>query len=177
MEIAGCVVKRGKMATKQGFTAAAALWFLLSNSGANVCAQSMAREDRVIAPALRPAVSESETSATRQNPPAIFIAKIIGTTDASEVASNRRIIVDPAMTQGDSIFVQPVRPASFADQANGALEKVTATKAEKPLVTHTSNTVTLWDEIAPPVPAPVPVDAAARSTPGDVANSGARRTQ
>jgi hypothetical protein len=40
-----------------------------------------------------------------------------------------------------------------------------------------SNSVTLWDEIAPPVPAPVPVDAAARATPGDVANSGVRRTQ
>jgi hypothetical protein len=177
MEIAGCAVKRGKTTTKHGFTAAAALWFVLSNSGANVCAQSIASGDHVITPALRPSMSESETSAIRQYPPATLIEKIIGNTDASEAASNGSIIVDLAMTQGDPAFVQSVRPAPFADQPNSALEKVTVSNTEKSLVTHTSNSVTLWDEIAPPVPAPVPVDAAAHSTPGDVANSGARRTQ
>jgi hypothetical protein len=177
MEITDRAVMRDKTATKYRFAAATTLWFLLSNSAANVCAQSIASGDRVIAPALHPVVSKSETSTARQNPPAGFIERIIGNTPTSEAESNGRIIVDSATTQGDPTFVRPVHTPQSADPSNGGLEKVTATSAEKPIGTHMSTSVTLWDEIAPPLPAPVPVDAAARAAPNEEANSGARRTQ
>jgi len=80
------------------------------------------------------------------------------------------------MEQGPPASVQPIASAPLPVRSDTALEKVTATREEAPVAAHTTS-VTLWDEIAPPVPAPVPVDAASRSAPGDVASVGTQRTQ
>jgi hypothetical protein len=176
MESAGCVVEWENNATRHKFAVLSTMWFVLSSSAANVCAQNIADEDRMIQPTVQPLVSESETFAARSKPPAIFMEKIIGSPDAGEAASNGRIIVNPVMEQGQSGSIQPIASAPRAIHADTTLEKVTATKETSPPITHT-NSVTLWDEIAPPVPAPVPTDAATRAAPGDVANAGTQRTQ
>jgi hypothetical protein len=176
MESTGCVVKRENTATAHKIAVIGAVWFVLSSSGDNVCAQNNANEDRVIQPASPRLVSEYETFATRPNPPAIFMERKIGSADAGEAGSNERIIVNPAMEREQPASVQPIASAPLAVQADTTLEKVTATREESPVTVHTTS-VTLWDEIAPPVPAPVPVDAGTHSAPGDVASAGAQRTQ
>ncbi len=176
MESTGCVVEWENNATKHQFAVVTTMWFVLSSSAANVCAQNIADEDRMIQPTVQQLVSEYETFATRSKPPAIFMEKIIGSSDAGEAASNGRIIVNPVMEQGESASIQPIASAPLAIHADTTLEKVTATKETSPPITHT-NSVTLWDEIAPPVPAPIPTDAATRAAPGDVANASTQRTQ
>ncbi|MGX7004062.1 hypothetical protein ACSOSP_30450 [Caballeronia sp. KNU42] len=99
----------------------------------------------------------------------------IGSTGAGEAASNEHIVVNPAIGTEQHASVQPIASAPLPVRADGALEKVTATRAESPVAAHTTN-VTLWDEVAPPVRAPIPVDAATRSAPGDVASTGTQRT-
>ncbi len=176
MESTGCVVEWENNATRHQFAVVTTMWFVLSSSAANVCAQNIADEDRMIQPTVQQLVSEYETFATRSKPPAIFMEKIIGSSDAGDAASNGRIIVNPVMKQGESASIQPIASAPLAIHADTTLEKVTATKETSPPITHT-NSVTLWDEIAPPVPAPIPTDAATRAAPGDVANAGTQRTQ
>jgi hypothetical protein len=176
MESAGSVVKPEITASQLKVAVISAAWFVLSSSAANVCAQNTANDDRVIQSKSRPVVSEYETFATRQNPPAIFMERKIGSADAGEVASNEHIIVNPAMEAEQPASVQPIASAPLPVRADTALEKVTATREESPMVEHTTN-VTLWDEIAPPVRAPIPVDAATRSAPGDVASAGTQRAQ
>jgi hypothetical protein len=176
MESTGCVSEWENNTTRHKFAVVSTMWFVLSSSAANVCAQNIANEDRMIQPTVQPLVSEYETFATRPKPPAIVMEKTIGSFDAGEAAPNGRIIVNPVMEQGEPASVRPIASAPLAVHADTTLEKVTATKETSPLITHT-NSVTLWDEIAPPVPAPAPNDAATRATPGDVANAGTQRTQ
>ena len=176
MESTGCVVKRENTATRLKVAVISAAWFVLSSSAANVCAQNTANDDRVIHSKSRPVVFEYETSATRQNPPAIFMERKIGSADTGEAASNEHIIVNPAMEAEQPASIQPIASAPLPVRAGTTLEKVTATREESPVAEHTTN-VTLWDEIAPPVRAPIPVDAATRSAPGDVASVGSQRTQ
>lgn len=176
MESTGCVVKRENTAPRLRVAVISAAWFVLSSSAANVCAQNNASEDSVIQPASRAVVSEYETFATRQNPPAIFTERKTPGADAGEAASNERIIVNPVMGAERPASVQRIASAPLAVRANTSVEKVTATREELPVTAHATS-VTLWDEIAPPVPAPVPADAATRSSPGDVASAGAQRTQ
>ena len=99
----------------------------------------------------------------------------IGSASAGEAASNEHIIVNPAMAAGQPASVQPIASAPLPVLADAAREKVTAIREESPVAAHTTN-VTLWDEVAPPVRAPIPVDAATRSAPGDVASAGTQRT-
>jgi hypothetical protein len=176
MESTGCVVKRENTATRHKVAVISAAWLVLGSSAANVCAQNITNDDRVIQPKSRPIVSEYETFATRPNPPAIFRERRIGSADAGEAASNEHIIVNPVMDAEQPASIQPIASAPLAVRADTTLEKVTATREESPVTAHTTN-VTLWDEIAPPVPAPIPVDAAARSAPGDVASVGSQRAQ
>jgi hypothetical protein len=175
MESTGCVVEWENNATRHKLAVISTMWFVLSSSAANVCAQNIADEDRMIQPTVQPLVSEYETFATRPKPPAIFMEKTIGSSDAGEAASNGCIILNPVMEQGEPASIQPIASAPLAIHADTTLEKVTATKEASPPATHT-NSVTLWDEIAPPVPAPVPADTATRATPGDVANVGTQGT-
>jgi hypothetical protein len=176
MKSTGRVVKRENTATAHKIAVISAAWFVLSSSAANVCAQNAANEDRVIQPASSLVVSGYETFVTRPNPPAIFMERKIGSSDAGEAVSNERIIVNPVKEREQPASLQPIASAPLAVQAGTTLEKVTATREVSPVTAHTTS-VTLWDEIAPPVPAPVPADAATRSAPGDVASAGAQRTQ
>ena len=176
MESTGCVVKRENTATAHKIAVISAVWFVLSSSAENVCAQNTANDDRVIQPKSASVLSEYETFATRPNPPDIFMERKIGSADTGEAASNGRIIVNPVMEREPPASVQPIASAPLPVRSDTALEKVTATREESPVTTHTTS-VTLWDEIAPPVPAPVPVDAGTHSSPGDVASAGAQRTQ
>jgi len=176
MESTGCVVKRENTATAHKIAVISAVCFVLSSSADNVCAQNTANDDRVIQPTSLPVVSEYETFVTRPNPPAIFMERKIGSGNAGEAASNERIIVNPVMEREQPASVQPIASAPLAVRADTTLEKVTATTEESPATAHTTS-VTLWDEIAPPVPAPVPVDAGTHSTPGDVASAGSQRAQ
>jgi len=174
MESTGCVVIRENTAARIKVAVISAAWFVLGSSAANVCAQNSANEDRMIQPMSRSVVSGYETFATRTNPPAIFMERNIGSSDAGEAASNGSIIVDPVMERGQPASIQPIASAPLAVQGGTSVEKVTATSETSPLPTHATS-VTLWDEIAPP--APVPADSATRSSPGDVASTGAQRTQ
>lgn len=176
MESTGRVVKRENTATAHKIAVISAACFLLGSLADNVCAQNAANEDRVIQPTSPAVMSGYETFVTRPNPSAIFMERKIGSADAGEAASNERIIVNPAMEREQPASVQPIASAPLAVQADTTLEKVTATTEESPATAHTTS-VTLWDEISPPVPAPVPVDAATRVTPGDVASAGSQRTQ
>lgn len=176
MESTGCVVKRENTAFRLKVAVISAAWLVVGSSAANVCAQNTANDDRVIQPKSRPVVSEYETSATRQNPPAIFMERKIGSADAVDAASREHVIVNPAMEAEQPASVQRISSAPLSARSDTALEKVTATSEESPVAAHTTN-VTLWDEIAPPVRAPVPVDAAARSAPGNVASVGTQRPQ
>jgi len=174
MESTGCVVIRENTAARIKVAVISAAWFVLGSSAANVCAQNSANEDRMIQPMSRSVVSGYETFATRTNPPAIFMERNIGSSYAGEVASNGSIIVDPVMERGQPASIQLIASAPLAVQGGTSVEKVTATRETSPLPTHATS-VTLWDEIAPP--APVPADSATRSSPGDVASTGAQRTQ
>jgi hypothetical protein len=176
MESTGCVVKRENTATRVKAAAISVTWFVLSSPAANVCAQNNASEDRVIQPVSREAMSEYETFAIRQNPPAIFTERKIAGTDARAAVSNERIIVNPVTETEQPASVQRIESAPLAVPTEIAVKKVTASREESPVNARAAS-VTLWDEIAPPVPAPVPVDAATRSAPGDVASVGAQRTQ
>ena len=176
MESTRRVVKRENIAATYKIAVISAAWFVLSSSADNVCAQNTSSEDRVIQSASRPIVSGYETFGTRPNPPAIYTERNIGSLAAGEAASNERIIVNSVMEQEKPASVQRIASAPLAVRADTTLEKVTATRAESSVTEHTTS-VTLWDEIAPPVPAPVPADAATRSSPGDVASAGAQRTQ
>ena len=176
MESTGRVVIRENTAASIKVAVISAAWFVLGSSAANVCAQNSANEDRLIQPTSRPVVSGYETFATRTNPPAIFRERNIGSSDAGEAAPNGSIIVDPVMERGQPASIQPIASAPLAVQGGASVEKVTATRETSPLPTHAAS-VTLWDEIAPPVPAPVPADSATRSSPGDVASTGTQRAQ
>jgi hypothetical protein len=176
MERSGCVVKQENTARAHKLAVMSAAWFVLSSSAANVCAQNNANDDRVIQPTSALIVSEYETFVTRPNPPAIFMERKIGSADAGEAASNERIIVNPVMEEELAASVQPIASAPLAVRADITLEKVTATTDESPVAAHTTS-VTLWDEIPPPVPAPVPVEAVTRSAPGNVASAGTQKTR
>ena len=176
MESTGCVVKRENTATAHKIAVISAVCFVLSSSADNVCAQNTANDDRVIQPTSALIVSEYETFVTRPNPPAIFMERKIGSADAGEAASNERIIVNPVMEEELAASVQPIASAPLAVRADITLEKVTATTDESPVAAHTTS-VTLWDEIPPPVPAPVPVEAVTRSAPGNVASAGTQKTR
>ncbi|MEA3091815.1 MAG: hypothetical protein QOJ04_3157 [Caballeronia sp.] len=176
MESTGGVVKQENTATAHKVAVISAAWFVLSSSADNVCAQNNANDDRMIQPTSPFVVSGNETFVTRPNPPAIFTERKIGSAQAGEAASNERIIVNPVMEREQPASVQPIASAPLAVRAGTTLEKVTATREGSPVTAHTTS-VTLWDEIAPPVPAPAPVDAGTRSAPGDVASAGSQRAQ
>jgi hypothetical protein len=176
MERTGCVIKRENTATRLKIAVISAGWFVLSGSAANVCAQNNAGEDRVIPPVSQTVVSEYETFTTSQNPPAIFTEGKTPAAGGGEAASNERIIVNPVMGPERPASVQRISSAPLAVQVDIEVEKVTSTRDESAAAAHAPS-VTLWDEIAPPMPAPVPVDAAARSAPGNVASAGAPRTR
>lgn len=176
MESARCVAKRENTATAHKIAAISAVCFVLSSSAENVCAQNAANNDTVIHPISSSGVSGYETFVTRPNPPAIITGRKNGSGDAGEAASNERIIVNPVMEREQPASIQPIASAPHALRDAASVEKVTATREESPVAGHTTS-VTLWDEIAPPVPAPVPSDAATRSTPGDVASAATQRAQ
>jgi hypothetical protein len=181
MEITNSAGKCGKNAVPQRFAAVATAWIVLGSSGGNVCAQSAVNHNRVIIPAFEtgsvPSMSGFETSLTPTNPPAIFKEQFIGKIDWRKSASNSLIIHDSAIAQIDPALIHSVRAASFAGRDDGAFEKVTVTDGWTPVLPHPPTSVTLWDEIAPPVPAHVPSDATVHSTPNDVADTEARTTQ
>jgi len=176
MESTGCVVKRENTATAHKIAVISAACFVLSSSADNVCAQNTANDDAVIRPTSSLGVSGYETFVTRPNPPAIITERKNGSRDAGEAVSNERIIVNPVTEREQPASIQPIASAPLAMRADTSVKKITATREESPVTGHTTN-VTLWDEIAPPVPAPVPTDAATRSAPGDVASAGTQRTQ
>ena len=175
MESTGRVVKWENTATRHKIAVISAVWLVLSGSTDNVCAQNIANEDRMVPPMSRTVMSEYETFTTRPNPPAILMERNIAGSDTGEAASNRRIIVDPVMEGEKPASAQRIASAPLAVQADTTYEKVTATTEDAPVGAHTTS-VTLCDEIAPPVPAPAPVDAATRAA-GDVASVGTQRTQ
>lgn len=181
MEITCSAVKCGKNAVPHRFAAVATAWIVLGSSGGNVCAQSGFNQDRVIIPAIEtgsvPSMSGIETSLTPTNPPAIFKEQFIGKMDWRETAASSPIIHDPAIVRIDPALIHFVRAASFIGQDDSAFEKVTVTDGWTPVLPHPPTSVTLWDEIAPPVPARVPTDAAVHSTPNDVADTEAHTTQ
>ncbi|MDP9156206.1 hypothetical protein [Burkholderia sp. PAMC 26561] len=181
MEITSSAVRCGKNAIPQRFAAVATAWFVLGSSGGNVCAQDDFNKNRLIIRAFEsgfvPLVSGFETSLAPTNPPAIFKEQFIGKIDWGEGSSVSRIIQEPAMAQIDPDLIHSVRTASFMAQDEGALEKVTVTDGWTPVLPHTPTSVTLWDEIAPPVPARVPVDATLHATPNDVADTEAPTPQ
>ena len=181
MEITSSAVKCGKNAVPQRFAAVATAWIVLGSSGGNVCAHSLFNQNRVIIPAFETGTALSmsgfDTSLAPTNPPAIFIEQFIGKTDWRKTASDSPIIHDLAIAQIDPGLIHPVRTASFAGQDDRAFEKVTVTDGWTLVLPHPPTSVTLWDEIAPPVPAHVPIDASVHSTPNDVADTEARTTQ
>jgi len=176
MESTGCVAKRENTATAHKIAAVSAVCFALGSSAENVCAQNAANNDTVIQLTSSLGVSGYESFVTRPNPPAIITDRKNGNGGAGEAASNERIIVDHVTEREQPASIQPIASAPPAMRAAASVEKVTATREESPVAGHTTS-VTLWDEIAPPVPAPVPVDAATRSTPGDVASAATQRAQ
>jgi hypothetical protein len=176
METNGRVVKRENTAAQLKVVAITAAWFVLSSSAANVCAQNTGNDDRMIQSGSRLQVSGYETFASRPNPPAIFPGKNIRNSETGEAASNGRIIVNPVMEREKPASIQPIGSTPLAVEAGASVKIVTVTSDESPVPTHSTN-VTLWDEIAPPVPSPMPADAATRSSPGDVASAGTQRTQ
>src|ERR1700710_2530903 len=130
MESTGCVVKRENTATRLKVGAISVTCFVLSSPAANVCAQNNAGEDRVIQRVSREAVSEYETFATRQNPPAIFTERKMAGADAGATASSERIIVNPAMGPELPASVQRIASAPLAVRADIAVEKVAVSREE-----------------------------------------------
>jgi hypothetical protein len=181
MQITGSAVKSGKYAIPQRFAAVVAAWIVLGSSGDNVCAQSYINQNRMINSTrdseFVPSVPGFETSSAPTNPPASFIEQFIGKNNWRETASIRRIIHEPDMAHIDPALIHSDRAASFMTQDEGALEKVSVTDGWTPVLPPTPTNVTLWDEIAPPVPARIPADATLHSTPSDVADTEARTTQ
>jgi hypothetical protein len=175
MEINGCVSKCEKIAIGHKASTVAAMCILLSGSAANVCAQSIAKYHQSVESATESGMNGFETSLTRQNPPAIFPENNIRDTTSGESASNRRIIVDHAITRADPVSSKPTSFEWFAETAEGALAKIAATQVAALASSGTLISVTLWDEITPPQ-APAPVDTAEQPMPGDVANTGTQRT-
>lgn len=182
MEITSTAVRYGKNAIPQRFAAAATAWIVLGSSSGNVCAQNSMNHSPMITPLFEsgfmPRLSGFETLAVRTNPPAISVEQLIEKPGESGGASIENIIQVPATAQAGSASVRFDQPASFMEQDDDALAKVSVTDEWTPVLTQTPNSVTLWDEIAPPLPSPVPNDnTAVHSTPGEVANTEAHTTQ
>jgi hypothetical protein len=181
MQITGSAAKSGKYAIPQRFAAVATAWIVLGSPGDNVCAQSYINPNGMIKSALEsgfiPLVPRFETSLAPTNPPASFIEPFIEKNDWRETASVRRIIHEPAIAQIDPALIHFNRAASLMTEDEDALENVSVTDGWTPVLPPTPTSVTLWDEIAPPVPARIPAEATLHSTPGDAADTEARTTQ
>jgi hypothetical protein len=149
MLIVGRVVKCGKTTPRHGLAASAALGLIMVASSGNACAQNIGGEDRVGTAAIRPAMSVNETIPARQD-------------DAAKASHG-----PPDRATG---YATPSRESAAADDQNSVIstdatfEKVHAVAAEAPAASVVKG-VTLWDEIAPSLPAPLPVDAAALTPP------------
>ncbi|CAH2794268.1 MAG: hypothetical protein CBCREVIR_1609 [Candidatus Burkholderia crenata] len=93
----------------------------------------------MIQPTFRPVVFGYETFATRPNPPAIFLERNIGSSDAGEAASNGSIIVDPVIERGKPASIQPIASAPLAVQGGTSVEKVTVMRETSPFPTHATS--------------------------------------
>jgi hypothetical protein len=97
-------------------------------------------------------------------------------TSSATSASNTAALTGGADTNGEQVLSVPADGSATSDvalddqilsrQRGGAAGRVMV--AATPQLMHGSS-VTLWDEIAPPSPLPVPIDAA-RAAQGNVAN-------
>jgi len=117
MESTDGVVKQENTTTAHKVAVISAVWFVLSSSADNVCAQNNANDDRMIQPTSPFVVSGNETFVTRPNPPAIFTERKIGRGRAGEAASNERIIVNPVIGRAQPASAQPVASAPLAVRA------------------------------------------------------------
>jgi hypothetical protein len=148
MRIVGRVVKCGKTTPRYGLAASAAMGLIMAASGGNACAQNIGSEDRTVTAAIRPAMSVNETIPAHQD-------------DVVKASQGR-----PYSTAGGAV---PPESAAVSTQlsvnvTDVTVEKVHAIAAEASAASVVKG-VTLWDEIAPSLPAPIPVDAAALTPP------------
>ncbi|MGA7812936.1 hypothetical protein [Caballeronia sp.] len=149
MLIVGRVVKCGKTTPRHGLAASATLGLIMAASSGNAWAQNIGSEDRSGTAAIRPAMSVNETIPARHD-------------DAAN-ASDR----PPDST---AVWLAPPSESAAAhthhsvDSTAVTVEKVHAMAAEASAASVVKG-VTLWDEIAPSLPAPIPVDAAALTPP------------
>ncbi|MDE1183641.1 hypothetical protein [Paraburkholderia sp.] len=104
---------------------------------------------------------------------------------ATEIAGDAARLPDATVEQGIASTDDATSVSADASSLNGfALDDQMLNRqrggrngmvmvAATPQLTHgmgSGNSVTLWDEIAPPSPLPIPVDAAARAAQGNVAS-------
>jgi hypothetical protein len=149
MLIVGRVVKCGKTTPRHGLAASAALGLIMVASSGNACAQNIGSEDRLETAAIRPVMSANETIPARQD-------------DAAKAS-----LGPPDSATG---YAAPPHKSAVGDTERSAIStdatitKVHAMAAEASGASVVKG-VTLWDEIVPSLPAPIPVDAAALTPP------------
>jgi hypothetical protein len=90
--------------------------------------------------------------------------------DAGTTAANARPAADPVAFGGDGSLagIGTLDDQTLSHQRGGAVGMVMVA-ATPQLMRGNNNNVTLWDEIAPPAPLPIPVDAT-QNTQGNVAS-------
>lgn len=151
-------------------TAALAAAALLGLAGA-VHAQSL--DDATVRPVAGPAATAS-ASASDVIVPATLDATtappvILATPDASPPPTQITLAADPAPSGNDTVLAgaRPLDDETLSQQRGGAVGMLMV--AGTPQLLHVGTGVTLWDEIAPPTPLPIPVDNS-QSAQGNVAS-------
>ncbi|WP_246024721.1 hypothetical protein [Paraburkholderia dinghuensis] len=111
-----------------------------------------ATRDAIVAPAIVPATLEARS----------------GQTDSAD-ADNGPVAADPTPPGDDSVLVgaRALDDQTLSRQRGGAVGMLMV--AATPQLMHGGNSVTLWDEIAPPAPLPIPVDSS-QAAQGNIAS-------
>ena len=97
------------------------------------------------------------------------VASDTGTDSTSATAASAQAPADPVASGNDGVFagIGSLDDQTLARQRGGAVGMVMV--AATPQLMRGNNNVTLWDEIAPPAPLPIPVDAT-QNAQGNIAS-------
>ncbi|WP_322009894.1 hypothetical protein [Paraburkholderia sp. J12] len=89
--------------------------------------------------------------------------------DSSPAADSGPLAADPSPAADDSVVagIGALDDQTLSHQRGGAVGMLMV--AATPQLMHGGNSVTLWDEIAPPAPLPIPVDSS-QAAQGNVAS-------
>ena len=140
-------------------------------------ARAEALDDAPAAPNTVVSVANAAPDVVPATPAALVPAALVvsapasdtGTDSASATAASAQAPADPVASGNDGVFagIGSLDDQTLSRQRGGAVGMVMV--AATPQLMRSNNNVTLWDEIAPPAPLPIPVDAT-QNAQGNIAS-------